>query len=311
MADTTTTNYSLTKPEVGASEDTWGTKLNTDLDSIDTQMKTNADAAAAAQAAADAVAATDITLTLDGDVTGSATFTNLGDATLTATVADDSHNHVISNVDGLQAELDAIEDLSDSTSNISTTGYVEAGRGSGPAALVCNDGYGNANVTFNHRSATPEQNGNSGRIHCNVDATSNASIILGVLSNVTSGVTADVTDVLTVSESGITSSGDVTALGDVTAYSDERLKKNWRSVDDNFIQKLSEVKSGIYERIDIEGKVQAGVSAQSLQKVLPEAVVEASDNFAVNYGNAALVAAVELSKRVLELEKRIKTLEPE
>ena len=83
----------------------------------------------------------DPTITLAGDVTGSATMTNLGNVSITATIADDSHNHVIANVDGLQTALDLKAPLASptltgtpvaptavsntNTTQIATTAYVQ------------------------------------------------------------------------------------------------------------------------------------------------------------------------------------------
>ena len=97
----------------------------------------------------------------------------------------------------------------------------------------------------------------------------------------------------------------------LTASSDARLKTNWRDLPNNLVEQLATVKSGIYDRTDTDKPVtQVGVSAQSLQDVIPNAVVEDVDGMlSVAYGNAALVAAIELAKRVVEQEARINRLE--
>lgn len=81
-----------------------------------------------------------------------------------------------------------------------TYGWVQAGYLTGGVAMTTNDGYGNANITWNHIGGTPEQNGNSGRIVVNTDATSGVYMDFQVKSNVTSGVAVGLTSALTAYE---------------------------------------------------------------------------------------------------------------
>jgi hypothetical protein len=113
------------------------------------------------------------------------------------------------------------------------------------------------------------------------------------------------------SSGSLTWSGAITATGNITAYSDERLKKDWAAMPSDFVEHLANVKSGTYTRID-SGERQAGSSAQDWQALLPEVVMAGADEektLSLAYGNAALVSAVELAKRVVAQDERIAKLE--
>lgn len=101
---------------------------------------------------------------------------------------------------------------------------------------------------------------------------------------------------------------NLTCGGTVTANSDERLKTNWRDLPENFVERLADVKHGVYDRTDIEA-TQVGVSAQSLQALLEQAVLVGEDGtLSVAYGNAALVACIQLAQRVVALEQTVAKL---
>ena len=118
----------------------------------------------------------------------------------------------------------------------------------------------------------------------------------------TKSLTSDAADISAITARTVTASVNVT-------LSDERLKTNWRTLDADFLEKLAGVKFGVFDWLST-GESQVGVSAQSMEAVLPDAVTKVGeDHLAVAYGNAALAAVIALTRRVLALEEQLRAKE--
>jgi len=126
MADTTTPNYGLTKPEVGASEDTWGTKINTNLNLIDTQMKVSDDRSATNTTTANA-ALPKAGGTMTGVIAG---FTSTGiddNATSTAVTIDASEKVTLASSVSPQLTLNRSVATGDAAMEFQSNGAVVGG----------------------------------------------------------------------------------------------------------------------------------------------------------------------------------------
>jgi hypothetical protein len=101
-------------------------------------------------------------------------------------------------------------------------------------------------------------------------------------------------------------SGDCVATGNLTAYSDIRVKDNIETVG-NALHKLAAIRGVTYTRTDLDDKERryAGVIAQELEQVLPEAVGGDEHTKTVDYnGTIAL-----LIQAVKELKAKVEVLE--
>ena len=94
------------------------------------------------------------------------------------------------------------------TTTITTTGKIIAGSGSGSVAMTVNDGYGNANIAFNHQSGVPDVTGSSARIETSVDSAT-AAMLFELGNSTTSGVAVTLSPILGMSTSAITAYVDV------------------------------------------------------------------------------------------------------
>ena len=222
-------------------------------------------------------ATADPTLTLAGDASGSATFTNLGNATLTVVVADDSHNHIISNVDGLQTELNAKLPL--------------AG-GSMSGALSCS------------QPIVATTNDATGRGLCIIAGASGNAI----LQFLNSAANAQITSLVGTSAL-LTCTTNFTSSGNITSASDARLKENVVTID-SALNKVEQMRGVYFNKIDDETKTRnVGVIAQEMEEVLPEVVHTREDGMkSVAYANivGVLIEAIKELKAEIDSLKNAK-----
>ena len=237
-----------------------------------------------------------------GDVTGSFSIdgsANVSDVALA--VADDSHNHTVSNITDLGTTLSGKADLAGAVftgdiqiatdekiyfgnQNSNTDGFVDVGYGSflgGPRIFAINVNDGSAN-DFN-------------AMILNLDGKNlqiNSATVAKLSINGTSGSLVTV--------------GDITAFGTV---SDRNRKENIVKID-NALEKVSQISGYTFNYIGDDTPM-TGVIAQEVEEVLPEVVYETespdgTQSKAVRHGNIVglLIESIkELKAEIEELKK--------
>lgn len=262
MTDATTPNYGWSYPTVNADADTWGTTLNATVVAIDGQVKTNADAAAAAVAGLMPIndaTATGVFTGPDGGVWNSG-----GIGNITAL--------------GIGAGPSFPLDIFGGTAQMRL-------RSSGTAVLFR---ITNSTGEFGHIGDAHDVIG-SGFSTADMAISSASNMIVGCASTFSTVFTNAASEhgrfapdgSFLVGSASNAGAGCIAATGYITAfYSDDRLKTRLGGIEDP-LGKVMALKGFYYEENDraVElgyvRKRKVGISAQDLKRVLPEAVARA------------------------------------
>lgn len=280
MPDTFTTNLNLTKPEVGASRDSWGVKWNSNADALDTAIGNRA------------LRATEIGATagLEGGGSLAANRTiGIADAGVTtAKIADGA----VTNAKLAGGSIPAILGYTPANKAGDTfTSRVQINYAASGALQLNTSNNINGIQFLNGTNITGQIGANSTYPFYVQNASSN---------NV---VYAD-------------ASGNFVAVGNVSAYSDASLKENVQTIHDG-LDLVRQMRGVRYTRIG-DGKAEVGVIAQEMEPVLPE-VIHRGEKLSVCYQNltAPLIEAVKQldeiaakqGRLIEDLTARIKALE--
>jgi hypothetical protein len=216
----------------------------------------------------------DFDITLTGDVSGSGTVTNLGNVSFVTTVADNSHNHIASN----------ITDLSETIAD--TVGAMVSSNTESGISVTYQDGDNTLDFDVADFTLTFTGDATGSGTVTNLGNTSVALNISSIDNNL--GVTGN-----------ITASGTVTAA-DFNTTSDISLKQNINVID-SALSKISQL-NGYTFNWKNNDKEAVGIMAQEVEKVLPQIVATGEDGYKkVSYDSLIplLIEAVkELSAKV-------------